>query len=260
MKLILLGTTGFIPTDTAQTACYLLPEVGVLLDAGSGLYRLPAYLPTVPLDIYLSHAHADHTSGLDYLFAGYFLSDVKTSECPLNEETIAGFIGRANHSLAQTCIHADETTLAVVKPKYYELPFVWRTLQAQESLPGGGVLTHFWLENPTIGYRLDWPGHSLAYITDTIARPEAAYVTKIAGVDVLLHDCNVPDHLAALADVIGHGYLTAVAQVAARAQVKRLILIHHSTLDILNYTADLEHARQIFPLIEVGYDGMAVDF
>lgn len=260
MKLILLGTTGFIPTDTAQTACYLLPEMGILLDAGSGLYRLPAYLPTVPLNIYLSHAHADHTSGLDYVFASYLLSDVKTSPYPLDADHIEGFVERANQFLAQTCIHADETTLAVVKPRYDELPFVWRTLQAQESLPGGGVLTHFWLENPTIGYRLDWPGHSLAYITDTIARPEAAYVAKIAGVDVLLHDCYAPDHLAALADIIGHSHLTAVAQVAARAQVKRLILIHHSPLEALNYTADLEHARQIFPVIEVGYDGMEVDF
>jgi ribonuclease BN (tRNA processing enzyme) len=133
-------------------------------------------------------------------------------------------------------------------------------LQTQESLPSNGLLTSFTLENNTIGYRLDWPGHSLAYITDTIARPNASYVDEISGVDVLLHDCGGPDDLSGLMEVIGHSHPTAVAQVAARAQVKRLILIHHSPFEELNYIADLERARQVFPLIEMGHDGMEIDF
>jgi ribonuclease Z len=260
VKLVLLGTTGFLPTDTAQTACYLLPEVGILLDAGSGLYRLPEYLQTPELDIYLSHAHADHTSGLDYLFASFLKWDLRTSSQSLSEENIEGFAQRANVALRKTRIHADKATLAVVQPKYCEIPFEWCALQTQESLPSDGLLTHFILENNTIGYRLDWPGHSLAYITDTIARPTASYVEKISGVDVLLHDCYGPDDLSGLMEKIGHSHLTAVAQVAARAQVKRLILIHHSPLEELNYNADLERARQVFPLIEVGHDGMEIDF
>lgn len=79
MKLILLGTGGFLPTTTAQTACYLLAEIGLLLDAGSGLYRLADAMTKPELDIYLSHAHADHTSGLDYVFPSFFTWDVKQS-------------------------------------------------------------------------------------------------------------------------------------------------------------------------------------
>ena len=71
---------------------------------------------------------------------------------------------------------------------------------------------------------------------------------------------TVCPRLASLAELIGHSHPTAVAQVATRAQVKRLILIHHSPIEALNYSADLEHVRQIFPLIEVGYDGIEVDF
>ena len=37
MKLVLLGTVGFIPTDQDQTAGLMLPEGCVLLDAGTGM-------------------------------------------------------------------------------------------------------------------------------------------------------------------------------------------------------------------------------
>ena len=260
MRIICLGTTGFIPSDTAQTACYLLPEVGVLLDAGSGLYHLPEYLQTHKLDIYLSHAHADHTSGLEYLFASFVAWYIRTSSQSLSEESIGGFVRAANASVRKTRIHADEATLAVVQPKCHELPFEWCVLQTHESLPNNGRLTHFIMEGNTIGYRLDWPGHSMAYITDTVARPTAPYVERLSGVDVLLHDCHGPDALSGLMERIGHGHPLAVAQVAARAQVKRLIMIHHSPFEELDYSADLEQARQIFPSIEVGYDGMEIDF
>jgi ribonuclease BN (tRNA processing enzyme) len=260
MKLVLLGTGGFLPTDTAQTACYFLPEVGVMLDAGHGLYRLPEYLQTRELDIYLSHAHADHTSGLDYLFASYFKADWKSSMRELNPESVDGFLKRSNESLTRTRIHADEATLAIVRAKYYQFPYDWQLLQTEEPLPGGGTLTHFMMEGGTIGYRLDWQGHSLAYITDVIARPNSSYIEKITGVDLLLHDCYAPDHMSALAEKVGHSPLSAVMQVSARARAKRLILIHHSPFEPLSYIAELDQARQIFSPVEVGYDGMEIDF
>ena len=46
MRLILLGTTGYHPNDRRQTACLLLPECGVMLDAGTAVYRAGEYLKT----------------------------------------------------------------------------------------------------------------------------------------------------------------------------------------------------------------------
>lgn len=260
MRLVLLGSGGFLPTETAQTACYLLPEVGLLLDAGSGLYRLAESMQGPELDIYLSHAHADHTSGLDYVFASFFKWEVNRAAQPLNEATITGLVERAGAARAQTCIHADEATLQVVQSKYAYWPFQWHPLQSPEAVRCGGWLTSFLLEGGTQGYRLDWPGHSLAYITDTVASPTAAYVEKIAGVDVLLHDCQGAERHAGLLTKIGHSHLTAVVQVAARAQVKRLVLIHHAPLKELDYLDALEQARRIFPALDVGYDRMEIEF
>ena len=68
MQLLLLGTTGYHPNDRRQTPCLLLPERGVMLDAGTGLYRAARYLQTPHLDVFLTHAHLDHVIGLTYLF------------------------------------------------------------------------------------------------------------------------------------------------------------------------------------------------
>ncbi|HEY5311264.1 MAG TPA: ribonuclease Z, partial [Pirellulales bacterium] len=60
MKLIVLGSTGYHPNDLRQTACVMLPEIGVVLDAGTGMYRVGPLLCTDELHIFLSHAHLDH--------------------------------------------------------------------------------------------------------------------------------------------------------------------------------------------------------
>ena len=57
MKLVLLGTTGYHANDRRQTACVMLPESGVVFDAGTGFYRTAEYLQTDTLDVFLSHAH-----------------------------------------------------------------------------------------------------------------------------------------------------------------------------------------------------------
>src|SRR5690242_13483958 len=69
MKLVLLGAGGYYPTSRRHTACMMLPEVGVVLDAGTGMCRVGEFLQTERLDIFLSHAHLDHVTGLTCLLS-----------------------------------------------------------------------------------------------------------------------------------------------------------------------------------------------
>ena len=107
-------------------------------------------------------------------------------------------------------------------------PFDCRPLEESFALPGGGRLTHFPLEHRggSIGYRLDWPGHSMAYVTDTSAKVNAAYVAKIRGVDLLIHECYFGDDHVEWAEKTGHSHTTPVLEVAKAAGVKGLVLVH----------------------------------
>ena len=90
--------------------------------------------------------------------------------------------------------------------------------------------------------------------------PNSRYVVCIQGVDLLLHECYLPDRLARFARNCGHCVTTPVAQVAAKAEVGRLILIHNNTLGLDMGGTELATARSIFPATEMSRDGMEIEF
>jgi ribonuclease Z len=247
MKLVLLGTTGYHANDRRQTACMMLPEIGVLLDAGTGLYRASDYLQTDTLDIFLSHAHLDHVMGLTFLF------DLR-AECP---------------QLGRVTVHGEPEKLATVKDHLLaELlfpvhpPFDMTPLAAEIKLAGGGRMTHFPLKHPggSVGFRIDWPDRSFAYVTDTIASEDADYVEKIRGVDLLLHECYFDDDDPERADLTGHSCLTPVMQVAAKAGVGRLVLVHINPQMKDDSEMDVHLVQHLFPNVVIGVDRMEIEF
>jgi ribonuclease BN (tRNA processing enzyme) len=251
MKLVLLGTSGYHPTDRRQTACLMLPEIGVVLDAGTGMYRVRDWLRTPALDIFLTHAHLDHVVGLTFLFDVLYQKSVE-------RVTVHGEADK----LAAIQEHLFAPTLFPAQP-----PITWQPLEGPVMLAGGGRLSYFPLEHPggAIGFRLDWPDKSLAYVTDTTAKPNADYIRAIAGVDLLVHECYFTDDWGQWAEKTGHSCLTAVAQLAAAAQVGRMVLVHINPLDAdapgrVGEPLDLTSARTIFPEIELGFDRQVIEF
>ncbi len=122
MKLVLLGTTGYHPNDERQTACYMLPELGIVLDAGTGMYRARDLLATPTLDIFLTHAHLDHIVGLTFLFDVLY-----------------------DKSLERVTVHGAADKLKAVREHLLAepifpvaLPCDYRPLEAPVALAGGG--------------------------------------------------------------------------------------------------------------------------
>lgn len=246
MKLLLLGSTGYHPNEIRQTACLMLPEIGVVLDAGTGMFRVRDHLATSHLDVFLSHAHLDHCVGVTFLFDVLFGTPV-----------------------ARATVHGDREKLdAIQRHLLSELlfpvapPCDFRPLAGPVELAGGGRLTYFPLVHPggSLGFRLDWPDRSMAYVTDTTARADADYVRHIRGVDLLVHECYFADEFAEFAIKTGHSNATPVAQVAAAANVGRLLLVHLNPIVNEVDPIGLDVVRAIFPETSIGVDNAEIEF
>jgi len=246
MKLVLLGTGGYYANDRRQTACLMLPEIGVVLDAGSAMFRVGEYLATERLDIFLTHAHLDHVIGLTHLL------DLLPADV-----------------LAATTVHGRPEKLAAVREHLFaeplfpvSPPFRFEQLKNGCPLPSGGRLSCFPLSHPggSLGFRLDWPNRSLAYVTDTTAAPDAAYLDQIRGVNVLVHEAYFDEDTRGRAELTGHSSLPNVARLAARAQVGRLVLVHVNPQLPRDEEIDVGRAKSIFNNIQLGRDRMELEF
>lgn len=247
MRLLFLGTAGYHPNERRQTTCLMIPEAGIVLDAGTGMFRVRKHLQTPTLDILLSHAHLDHVVGLTYL---------------------PGVLWEKN--VSRVTVHGDAAKLAAIREHLFAIDlfpvtptFTPQPLTTESFSVGAVSITHFPLKHPggSIGYRLDWPDRSLAYVTDTTAAGrDSPYLEVIRGADLLVHECNFRDEQVQWAEQTGHSCVTQVAELAAAAQVKRLVLMHFLASDESEDPVGVETGRRIFPKLDISYDGMSFEF
>jgi len=90
---------------------------------------------------------------------------------------------------------------------------------------------------PTVGYRIEDGGRSLAYLTDhepalavdlATVQPEWVSGFEVAnGADVLIHDCQYTEEEYSDRAGFGHSSTQHVADFARLAAAKRLLLFHH---------------------------------
>ena len=244
MKLQFMGTGGYHPTERRHTSCVLLPDAGIAFDAGTSFFRVPSRLKTDELDVFLSHAHLDHIIGLTYFIVPLLTGQIK-----------------------QVRVHARPQDLDAVRTHLFSEPlfpvlpeFDFREIQESYAVAEGGTLTHVPLKHPggSLGYRIDWPHRSLAYLTDTTVDP--ANLDFIRGVDVLIHECNFTDAMSQWCEATGHSNTSAVAQLARDAEVGRLYLTHFDPQSDESDPVGLETARGIFRETVVAEDLLEIEF
>lgn len=250
MRLVFLGTGGYHPNERRHTAGVLFPELGLLLDAGTGTFRAAERLQTPDLTIALTHAHLDHVCGLTYLLV------------PLQTGRIRRLRVLAEAAVLETLrTHLFAAGLFPVLP-----PAEFIALDSGDAIPlqPGIELQHCPLPGHPGGsraFRVNWRDsrdvpRSIAYVTDTTV--DGTYTDFIRGADVLIHECYFPDDDGGWADRTGHSRASAVARLAREAHVGRLLLTHLDPQRPDDDPIGLPAARAVFPPTELAEDLLEV--
>ncbi len=298
MKLIFLGTSGSIPTPQRGLPAIALKRERELLlfDCAEGTQRQMAKAKLSPLKldaIFITHLHGDHFLGLAGLVQTMSLMDRERKleiYCPRGEgERLERYLQiphytltfevavrelepeeelkRRGYRILTSDVEHSVPSLAYAlvedqRPgKFYPEKAValgvkpgpdFSRLKSGESikLHDGSVVEPKQVMGPPR------PGRKIVYAGDT--RPCENIVELARDADVLIHDCTLADELADKAAESGHSTPGEAAEVAKRANVKQLVLLHVSP----RYKDDsilLKQAQRIFPNTIVARDLMELD-
>ena len=220
-----------------NTPCVTL-EVGgeplYVFDCGSGIKRLSDHLlanrgARVTARIFISHPHWDHINTIPFFAPLY---------TPGNQIEIHGPY-QGDLTIERVVTAQMESVYFPVTIREFGARLVFRDLR-EESLEFGPVkIDTMLLSHPgyCLGYRVTCHGRRVCYVTDNElylpgdARRDERYVERLAefvqGADVLITDTTYRDHEYPSKVDWGHSCVSEVADLAARAQVKRLHLFHH---------------------------------
>ena len=201
----------------------------IVLDAGSGLRALGQALKqssdAVDLDLLLTHCHVDHLIGLPF-FAPAF--------SPASAIRIwAGHLSprqRLEQVLGQLMIEP----LLPITPSTFRADLTYRDFLAGDRLDlGGGVEVRTALLNHpggATGYRIDFRGHSVCYLTDyehPAIEPEPALVDLVRGADLVIYDAMYTNEEYASRVGWGHSTWEQGVRLLQAAGAKQLALFHH---------------------------------
>jgi phosphoribosyl 1,2-cyclic phosphodiesterase len=204
----------------------------LVLDAGTGIRAAGAAMaddPPAEVHLLLTHLHMDHLQGL-----GFFR--------PLFDPNVHVHIWGPPSPVQPL---ADRIASYMSPPLFpVRLGDVPCTLTyhdaTDEPVTIGSATVHarnVAHQGPTVGYRIEEDGRSLAYIPDhepslgvDLDDREAAWISghDVAdGVDVLFHDAQYGDHEYPRHVGWGHSAFEHVMKFAEKADVQRIILFHH---------------------------------
>ncbi len=240
----------------------------IILDAGTGIRPLGVQLETQPpssIHVLLSHLHLDHLQGLAF-FPPLWDEDIEFHIWgPSSPGGLRAGVERY-FSPPLFPVHLSDLPAQVHFHRAPQHP--WRIGPARILAE---PVTH---QGPTLGYRIEEKGRSLAYLPDhepargrnlLTDRPDCISGYGVAkGVDVLLHDAQYTDQEYAKREGWGHSTVRHATLFARIAEAERLVLFHHDPLHsdhqletLLAQSRELWSASGTPP--DLAYEGMVFD-
>ncbi|HYN11204.1 MAG TPA: MBL fold metallo-hydrolase [Burkholderiales bacterium] len=200
----------------------------LLFDAGTGIRYLGNALETserLEADLYFTHTHFDHVCGLPF-FRPVFQ--------PRNRIRLwAGHLA-GGMTLRRVMNEFMMPPLFPVPPEVFRAEIEYRDFSAGETLDAGpGIaLRTAALNHPdgATGYRVEYAGRSLCYLTDTEHVPgalDANILALMAGADLVIYDCMYTDEEYERYVGWGHSTWQEGVRLCRAAGAKRLVVFHH---------------------------------
>jgi phosphoribosyl 1,2-cyclic phosphodiesterase len=202
----------------------------LIFDGGTGLRELGNTLKQqngkIDADLFFTHTHFDHICGLPFFAPVY----IKGSRVRL----------WAGHLLPQK-LDLEKVLCGMMIAPLFPVPMGLIAKQTEchdfrcgETLtprPGvtlrTGPLNH---PNGATGYRIEFGGKSVCYITDTEHRPgtlDQNILALVAGTDIMIYDSTYTDDEYPSHVDWGHSTWQEGVRLADAAAVKTLVLFHH---------------------------------
>jgi phosphoribosyl 1,2-cyclic phosphodiesterase len=202
----------------------------LIFDAGSGLRPLGKTLLAggrpLDIDLFFSHTHLDHIVGLPFFAPAYSAGN--------HVRFWAGHLKPAGSDIKKVLQKMMSAPLFPIPIDILEAGLEFNDFSAGETLtPHAGVkLITAPLNHPdgATGYRVEFAGMAVAYITDTEHRagqsnPEVLKLMHHA--DVAIYDSTYTDEEYPSHRNWGHSTWEEGVRLATEAQVKQLVIFHH---------------------------------
>ncbi len=224
----------------------------VIFDAGTGLRELGNSLARngdSEADLFLSHTHVDHITGLPFFCfafepkntlrvrAGHLVPDYTV------EGVLRSFMSAPLFPVPVDIFHAQVT---------------FEDFKAGETLDLGDGITIRTapLDHPdrATGYRVEYAGKAMCYVTDTQRDPETidqGIIDLIAGADVVIYDAMFTDEEFDAYRDWGHSTWQECLRVCRAAGVATPVIFHHlpgrgdAALDDIQDAAEREFAGAV---------------
>ncbi len=221
------GNTSCISLDFSRGNLFVF-------DAGTGIKKLSDHLvgekrTLQNAKIFISHPHWDHINAFPFFVPLYTQG---------NEIEICG-PAQGDITINEIISGQMDGVYFPIKIKEFGATIAFRDLK-EESIDMDGIQIHTMLLNHPgycLGYRLEYGGRSICYVTDNEIYPEnspyynAHYVSLLENfvkqTDALVTDTTYLDHEYQSKIGWGHSAIGRVVELAHRARVKSLYLYHH---------------------------------